>query len=61
MRKTYSKISIEMQKIIRSYYENDENTYTYPGKRDYVSTRGKDGKKNLFKRNCCYILCTICT
>lgn len=45
MRKSFSKISNEMQKIIRSYYENDENTYTYPGKRDYVSTHDKDGKK----------------
>lgn len=36
-KKSYKKISLGMQQSIRDYYVNDLNTYTYPGKKEYVS------------------------
>lgn len=36
---------MELQELIRNYYTNEENTYTYPGIRDCVSVKDDTGKR----------------
>lgn len=45
MRESYTKISFAMKQRILDYYVNDENTYTCPGKKDFVSKIDESGKK----------------
>lgn len=50
MKKKYSRISTEMNQLIIDFYLNDENVYTCPGKREYVSTVDENGKKIFLQK-----------
>lgn len=39
-----------MNQLINDFYLNDENTYTCPGKREYVSTYDENGKKVFIQK-----------
>uniref|UniRef100_A0ABD2WZ08 Uncharacterized protein n=1 Tax=Trichogramma kaykai TaxID=54128 RepID=A0ABD2WZ08_9HYME len=50
MRKQYLRISDDMRKQILEYYTNDENVYTYPGRRDYVIIYDEKGGKTKVQK-----------
>ena len=42
--------SVEMDQLIINYYLNEENIFTCPGKRDYVTSYNEDGRKMLIQK-----------
>lgn len=50
MRKRFSKVSDELNQRIKNYFANDENVYTCPGRKDYVSIIDENGKKMFVQK-----------
>jgi len=43
-------LSSETSELVRSFYENDDVSRMMPGKKDFVSVRGEEGRVHIQKR-----------